>query len=316
MWPTGIEVGIDRKEVQGMQKDTIIRGMLGENTLRFSAISGRELVEKARGIHALSRTGSAALGRQLLMTALLSSDLKNEGDSVTTILSGNGVGGNMVCTGRFGALVKGYAANPEAELPPAPNGKLFVRGFVGDAGKLTVVRDMGLKEPYVGTCNLISGEIAEDFAQYLTVSEQKPSLVYLGVHENVETGEILSAGGLVLEAMPDCPDEDIEMALNLAAFVSDMALRLQEGESLKDILGSIFGRMGIAYTEKMVPAYSCDCSRERMEQALISLGEQELTGIIEEDGQAELVCHFCNKKYAFDKEALEALLKEATGKNG
>lgn len=298
-----------------MQKDRIIRGMLGENTLRFSAVSGRELVAEARSIHGLSRTGSAALGRQLLMTALLSSDLKNKGDSVTTILSGNGAGGNMVCTGRFGGLVKGYAANPQAELPPAPNGKLFVKGFVGETGKLTVVRDMGLKEPYVGTCNLISGEIAEDFAQYLTVSEQKPSLVYLGVHENVETGEILSAGGLVLEAMPDCPDGDVEMALNLAPFVSDMALRLQEGEELKAILGSIFGRMGIVYTEEMTAAYCCDCSRERMEQALISLGKQELTEIIAEDGQAELVCHFCNKKYAFDKEALESLLQEATGQD-
>ncbi len=299
-----------------MQEDKILRGMMGEESLRFAAISGRELVKEARRIHSLSRTGSAALGRQLLMTALLASDLKNETDSVTTILAGDGAGGNMVCTGRFGALVKGYAACPQAELPPAPNGKLFVRGFVGTKGKLTVVRDMGLKEPYVGACNLISGEVAEDFAQYLTVSEQQPSLVYLGVHEDVETGEILSAGGLLIQAMPGCPEDKIDQVIGLSPFAEDMALRLQEGESLKGILDSIFGRMKMDYTQELCPRYSCDCSRERMERALISLGRQELQSIIEEDGKAELVCHFCNKKYAFDKEVLTELLKEASSENG
>lgn len=145
-----------------MQDDIIIRGMIGEQRVRFSAISGRELVHTAQQTHALSRTGTAALGRQLLMTALMSSDLKNSSDRLTTMLQGNGAGGSMVCTGRYGALVKGYAANPQAELPPTPQGKLFVQGFVGKEGKLTVIRDMSLKEPYVGSCRLLSGEVAED----------------------------------------------------------------------------------------------------------------------------------------------------------
>ena len=289
-------------------KDVIIQGMLADGGMRFSAISGRQMVTDAKNTHGLSLTATAALGRQLLMTAMLAAQLKNEADTVSTVLSGGGAGGNLVSVGRFGGLVKGYCANPGAELPPLPTGKLNVGGFVGKDGKLTVIRDLGLKDPYVGTCRLVSGEIAEDYAQYFTVSEQQPSLVYLGVRIDTASGQVLSAGGVLLQTMPGCPDEVIDKAIALAPFVEDFALRLQDGETPEGILRSIFGRMGCTFTNETEPAYRCDCSRERMETALIAVGRDELADILKTDKQAELVCHFCNKKYRFSEENLAQLL--------
>lgn len=296
-------------------KDIIIHGILEEGMMRFCAIDGKRIVQDAQSIHDISRTGTAALGRQLLMTAMLSSQLKNEGDTVTTVLAGDGPGSNMVCVGRYGALVKGYATDPKAELPPLPNGKLNVGGFVGHSGKLTVIKDMGLKDPYVGTCNLVSGEIAEDFAQYFTISEQQPSLVYLGVRIRPESGEVISAGGFLLQTMPGCPDDVIEKAITLAPFVEDLSLRLEDGEELEQIINSIFSRMNCKIVDTFFPQFLCDCSRERMETALIAVGEEELSNIINEDNKAELVCHFCNKKYLFSESDLKQLLQSITNKD-
>lgn len=293
-------------------KDTIIHGILEEGCMRFCALSGQQLVEKAQKTHNLSRTGTAALGRQLLMTALLASQLKNVSDTVTTVLAGNGPGSNLISVGRYGPLIKGYASHPAVELPPLPTGKLNVGGYVGNSGKLTVIRDMGLKDPYVGTCNLISGEVAEDFAQYFTVSEQQPSLVYLGVRENSETGEVLSAGGFLLQTMPGCPDEVIDKAITLAPFVEDLSVRLEDGEKLDEIILSIFSRMDCKLTDTYYPDYKCDCSRERMETALIAVGKDELSDIITTDKKAELTCHFCNRKYYFSEQELQRLLDTIT----
>lgn len=289
-------------------KDTILQGILADGMMRFCCISGAGVVAEAKRIHKLSRTGSAALGRQLLMTAMLASQLKNETDTVTTMLSGGGPGGNMVCVGRYGSMVKGYADVPDVELPPRPDGKLDVRGFVGQTGKLTVIRDMGLKDPYVGTCRLVSGEIAEDFAQYFTVSEQQPSLVYLGVRMDAESGEIHSAGGFLLQTMPGCPDEVIDTAVAMVPFVQDLSLRLEDGETPEAIVRSIFGRLGCEFTAETVPGFSCDCSRERMERALLAVGREELLDIRNTDHHAELVCHFCNRSYQFTEKDIDLLL--------
>lgn len=293
-------------------KDLIIHGILSDGMMRFCAISGREIVQTAMRTHGLSRTGTAALGRQLLMTAMLSSQLKNSNDTVTTVLAGNGPGSNLVCVGRYGALVKGYASHPAVELAPLPNGKLNVGGFVGHSGKLTVIKDMGLKDPYVGTCNLVSGEVAEDFAQYFTISEQQPSLVYLGVRVKPENGDVISAGGFLLQTMPGCPEEVIDKAIALSPFVEDISLRLEDGEQLETILKTIFGRMDILINDIYHPSFSCDCSRERMETALIAIGKEELSDILEHDKKAELVCHFCNKKYSFSEQDLTEVLREMT----
>ena len=299
-----------------MSKDCIIHGMLADRALRFAAIDGTQLVRDAQQTHGLSRVATAALGRQLLMTSVIATLCKNATDTVTTVLAGNGPSGNLVCVGRSGGAVKGYATNPDVELPLRADGKLDVRGYVGTSGKLTLIRDLGLKEPYVGMCNLISGEIAEDFAQYFTASEQQPSIVYLGVHENAADGFVTGAGGLLIQTMPNCPDEAIERVMAIADRIPTLGTRLADGEALNDILHDLFRDLDTTYTDTYTPAFSCDCSRERLERALISIGRKELTELIEQDGKAELTCQFCGKSYQFDRAALESLLAEATDNGG
>ena len=290
--------------------DTILQGLLKHNSICFAAITGRELVTEAQRIHGLSRTATAALGRELLMVAMMAGQLKNDTDSVSAILSGGGPGGNLVSVGRKGPFVKGCAGDPGCELPPRENGKLDVGGYVGRNGKLTVVRDLSLKEPYVGMCHLVSGEVAEDFAEYFTASEQQPSLVYLGVRLEPLSGRVLGAGGLLIQPLPDCPEENVDYVMTKASQIPRLTERLAEGEGLKEIVLSLFPEGDVAFTDQLQPAYRCDCSRERMERALLSLGRDELTQIIEEDGQAELSCHFCNSRYSFTKAELQRLLQE------
>jgi molecular chaperone Hsp33 len=299
-----------------MKRDEILHGMLCDRALRFAAIDGTQLVRDAQKTHSLSRVATAALGRQLMMTSVIASLCKNTTDTVSTVIAGSGPAGNLVCVGRNGGLVKGYASNPGTELPLREDGKLDVRGYVGLPGKLTVIRDLGLKEPYVGMSNLISGEIAEDFAQYFTASEQQPSIVYLGVRENAADGYVKGAGGLLIQAMPNCPDEAIDRVMDVAEQIPSLGVRLAEGETLEPILKDLFSTLDADFTNRMTPAFSCDCSRERLERALISIGRKELEELIEQDGKAELTCQFCGKAYQFDRASLEALLIEATDNGG
>ena len=181
---------------------------------------------------------------------------------------------------------------------------------MGRNGKLTVVRDLSLKEPYVGMCHLVSGEVAEDFAEYFTASEQQPSLVYLGVRLEPLSGQVLGAGGLLIQPLPDCPEENVDYVMSRAQAIPRLTERLSEGEELKNIILSLFLDGDVVFTDELTPVYKCDCSRERMERALLSLGREELVKIIEEDGRAELSCHFCNSRYAFSRSELEGLLRE------
>lgn len=294
-------------------EDLLIHGMLCGQTIRFSAVSGRALVSEAQRVHSLSRVATAALGRQLLMTAILASELKNPTDTLTTVIAGNGPAGNLVCVGRYGGLVKGYAAEPGIELPLRADGKLDVGGYVGRRGKLTLIRDLGLKEPYVGLCNLVSGEIAEDFAQYFTASEQQPSLVYLGVRERAEDGAVIGAGGLMIQPLPGCPDDRIARVEAIADRIPELGKRLAEGTPLIDAIEDLLGSLEPEITERLAPAFLCDCTRERLERALLSIGERELNDILANEGEAELTCQFCLKRYHFDRADLEALLRAAKG---
>ena len=292
-------------------KDLILHGMLCGQTIRFSAIAGKQLVTDAQKTHTLSRVATAALGRQLLMTSIIASQLKNPTDTVTTVLAGNGPSGNLVCVGRYAGLVKGYAAEPDAELPLRADGKLDVGGYVGHSGKLTVIRDLGMKDPYVGMCNLVSGEIAEDFAQYFTASEQQPSLVYLGVREEADSGKVIGAGGILIQPMPGCPDEEIAKVEALAPVIPQLTKMLADGEALEDAVQKLLGPLEPEITERIEPAYRCDCSRDRLERALLSVGEEELNDILAHEGEAELTCQFCLKRYHFDREDLTELLRAA-----
>ncbi|MBR6006466.1 MAG: Hsp33 family molecular chaperone HslO [Clostridia bacterium] len=293
------------------KKDTMLGGLLLGKTVNMIAISGRDLVEEARRLHSLSRVCTAALGRLLLAVSMMSARLKAETDSITVTFAGGGPAGNLTAVGHTGGIVKGCITNPEIELPPNALGKLDVAGAVGTAGEMRVIRDLSMKEPYVGRCSLVSGEIANDFANYFLVSEQQPSLVYLGVRVEPESGEVRSAAGLMLTPLPNCPDEDIEKLEALAGEISQLSLHLDEGSGLRAALEKLFCGLDLEITDELSPAYRCDCSRERLESVIISLGETELTDIIENDGCAELVCSFCGKHYNFDKSELTALLEEA-----
>ena len=293
--------------------DKLLRGVLFDRAARFTAISAKDMVEKARLTHTLSRVCTAALGRALQMTSMMGVDLKNDDEKVITVIKGGGEAGNIVCTAYRTGNVKGYIENPQLELPPAPNGKLDVALAVGWFGELMVTRDLSMKEPYVGRCEMISGEIAEDFANYFTRSEQTPSLVYLGVRIDIESGKVLSAGGMLIQALPSCPEEVISRLEAKADDISKLALRLEKGEELRDIVISMFEGCKLEILAAAKPEFKCDCSRERLERVLISLGRDELKDMIEKDGKAELTCRFCNKVYSFTKQELEALLNEGAG---
>ena len=294
--------------------DSICHALLAGGQVQVCAISAKNLVSRMREIHQCSRVATAALGRQIMMTAMMGSRLKNADDRVSTIIKGDGCAGSMVCTSLPGGVVRGYVQNPGAELPPTAAGKLDVAGYVGSAGKLTVVRDLGFGEPYVGVCNLISGEIALDFAEYYTVSEQQPSLVYLGVRLEAETGEVRAAGGMLVQPLPGCDEETVALLTERADDISTLSRRLDGGETLHEAMEALLSGLSMEIVQEFLPEYRCDCSKERIERALISIGAGELTEMIEQDGGAEVSCQFCNRVYRFDAAALTALLAAAKQK--
>ena len=267
-----------------------------------------ELVEEARKIHALSPVATAAFGRLLTITAIMGNEMKSEKNKLTIQIKGNGPIGTMLTTCDNFPKVKGYVANPQLDLPLNEDGKLDVGGAVGYEGYINVIKDIGLKEPYIGISPLTSGEIADDFANYFVKSEQKRSAVALGVLINKDG--VKSAGGYLINAMPDATDEDIskiEQAVFKAGAISKM---LEQNLSLVEIAKKITGDENVEIIEEnIIPIYECDCSKEHMEHGLATLGKEELQSIIEEDGKAELTCHFCNKKYQFTKEELEEIVK-------
>ncbi|MEG1559883.1 MAG: Hsp33 family molecular chaperone HslO [Clostridia bacterium] len=290
--------------------DKIIRGLLLDNAIYLTAIDGIELVKTAKEIHSLSRVCTAALGRALMQTVMMGTALKGENDRITTILAGGGMAGNIVCTAESGGIVKGYIENPSIELPLAPNGKLDVALAVGWFGDLTVVLDQGMKEPYIGRVKIESGEIAEDFARYFSISEQQPSIVYLGVRMKPESGEVISAGGLIAKPLPNCSPEN-EAKLSESIPMIQKLSQMLETLELDEALNLIFPDMDYKNIDECVPKFICDCGRERMERVLISMGRNELLSMIEEDGGAEIKCHFCNKTYNFTADELKKLLEEA-----
>lgn len=291
--------------------DKLIRGLLCEGSINMTAISAGALVEKARRTHGLSHVCTAALGRLLMQTAMMSAQLKSASDNLTVIFDGNGAAGRLVAVGHEGGVVKGYVDCPDAELPLKSNGKLDVAGAVGTEGELRVIRDLSLKEPYVGRCAITDGEIANDFANYFVKSEQQPSLVYLGVRVNSATGEVIAASGIMLQPLPFCPERDITYLEQKAQEITGLTKKIEEGFSLEDAIIEIMGELHPEFNESAEPDFKCDCSREKLEAALVSLGREELTDIIEKDGHAELTCRFCSRKYFFDRDELISLLQFA-----
>lgn len=284
---------------------------------KFLAYNGRinviccnttTLVEEARKIHDLSPVVTAALGRLLTVTSLMSTDLKNEEDNLTIQIKANGPIESMVTVANRKAEIKGYAKNTVVDIPLNEDGKLDVSGAVGFDGFINVIKDIGLKEPYVGIVPLVSGEIGDDFANYFVKSEGQEAAVAVGVL--VDKNGVKSAGGYIIKPMPDATNEDIsnlEQNIFKAGAISKM---LDEKLSLEEIAKKITGDEDIKLIEDDInPKYQCDCNKKRFERGLISLGKEELKKLIETQDKIETTCQFCNKKYEFTKQELEELLK-------
>ena len=296
-------------------QDKIIKFLAYDGKISVVCANTTELVEKARQTHDLSPVTTAAFGRLLTMTAIMGNEMKSADNKLTIQLKGNGPIGTMLTTSNNFPKVKGYVANPVVDLPLNDIGKLDVGGAVGNEGFINVIKDIGLKEPYVGICPLVSGEIAEDFAEYFAKSEQKNTAVSLGVLVNKDG--VKSAGGYIITPMPDATDEEIsriEQSIFKAGAISKM---LDQNLSLLEIAKKVTGDENVQILEENItPVYECDCSKEHMADGLATLNKDVLKEMIEEDKKAVLVCHFCNKKYEFSKEELEEILKEKTNKEG
>lgn len=290
--------------------DKIIRFLAYKGKVSIVCADTTQLVEEARKIHDLSPVATAAFGRLLTITAIMAQEMKSEQNKLSIQIKGNGPIGSLLTTANNIPEIKGYVANPHIDLPLNEFEKLDVGGAVGQEGYIHVIKDIGLKEPYVGVSPLTSGEIADDFTNYFVSSEQRQSAVALGVL--VDKNGVRKAGGYLITPMPDATEDEIsqiEKSIFEAGAISKM---LDENLTLLEIAKKVTGDKEVkVLKEDIIPKYKCDCSKEKMSKALISIGKKDLKEIIEKDKKAELVCHFCNKKYQFSKEELENLLEDA-----
>ena len=261
-----------------------------------------DLVEEARRVHDLSPVATAALGRVLTMGAIMSTRIKGE-DAITLQIKGNGPIGNVVCVFDGNQNIKGYVGDPLVDLPLREDGKLDVGGAVGKEGYLYVIRDMGLKEPYIGITPLVSGEIAEDFTKYFAESEQTPSAVALGVL--VDKDGVKKAGGYLLTLMPDATEEDIQQIEEALKTLEPVTTMLDKNMSLQQISEKATNDDNLmVMVGEIIPKYYCDCSKERFVKNLQKLGKEDIDHLFEEQDTIETVCQFCNKKYEFKREDL------------
>ncbi|MFA5522923.1 MAG: Hsp33 family molecular chaperone HslO [Tissierellales bacterium] len=291
-------------------QDNVIRAIDKEGNIRVFVANTTALVNDARNIHDMTPTASAALGRTLTAAIIMGAMLKNEKETVSIQLKGGGPIGTVLAVANSKGQVKGYVGDPTVELPLKSNGKLDVSGAVGQNGKVTVIRDYGLKEPYIGQSDIVTGEIAEDMANYYAYSEQQPSAVALGVLVDKDTS-IKAAGGYMIQVLPDASEEAIDRLEGNIANTEPISSLIEKGLTPEDILYHVCRGFDMAIKDKISVELTCDCSVERIQKALIAIGRIELEDIIENDGEAELICHFCNKKYHFDREELRSLIDKS-----
>ena len=290
-------------------EDYIVRGTAADNQIRVFAATTRNMVEHARQIHNTSPVATAALGRLMTAGAMMGSMMKGEKDILTLQIKASGPINGITVTADSKANVKGYVGNPDVIIPANDKGKLDVAGAVG-IGILNVIKDIGMKEPYVGQTALQTSEIAEDLTYYFATSEQIPSSVGLGVLMNKDN-TVRQAGGFIIQVMPFAEDEVITALENKLSTVSSITSMLDAGMTPENILEEIFEGLSLDIMDKVPTAFSCNCSRERVEKALISVGKSEIQSMIDDNEPIEMNCHFCNTKYVFEVEELKKLLKSA-----
>ena len=287
--------------------DQLIRAISQDGLIKVSAVSTRDLTERARQIHKTLPVATAALGRLLAGASMMGSALKEEAASLTLQIKGGGPLGTLLAVSDHEGNVRGTVENPAVDIPLREDGKLDVGAAVGNQGTLTVIRDLRMKEPYVGSVGLLWGEIAEDIALYFVESEQIPTACGLGVLVDRDQS-VLSAGGYLVQLLPGAGEETaerLEASLRAAGPVTELLKADPDPEAL---LRAALPGLALEVLEERPIAYRCDCSRERMERALISLGREELRAMIDEQGSAELTCRFCDNVQRFSREELEALL--------
>lgn len=290
--------------------DYVIRATAGQGSIRAFAANTTEMVSEAAKIHDLFPVASAALGRVMTAAIMMAVDMKSSKNILSIIVKGSGSLGSIVTVARADGTIKGYVDNPHVDLPLNEIGKLDVGGAVGLDGKLTVLKDLGLKDPYVGQVELISGEIGEDIANYYWRSEQQPSVVALGILVNPDLS-IKAAGGYIIQPLPGAKEYILDGIERKITELPSISTLIEQGNTPEEILQMILGEYDVKINASTDIKFECDCSRERLEGVVLGLGREEIQGIIDEDEQAELVCHYCNTKYHFQREELQTLLDKA-----
>ena len=293
-------------------KDYMVRATAADGMIRAFAATTRNIVEEGKDIHGTYPVATAALGRLLTAGVMMGSDMKDDRDLITIKIDCQGPIKGLLVTADRNGHVKGYVGNPCVDLPPNDKGKLDVGGAL-DLGVLSVIKDIGLKEPYIGQTILISGEIAEDLTYYYATSEQIPSSVALGVLMNKDN-TVKQAGGFIIQLMPGADDELAEKLENKINSLNGITSMLDKGMSPEDILSEVLGEFDLKINEHMDCRYECDCSRTRVAKALLSIGEKDLKELIDEGKNVEMSCHFCGKKYEFTPEELKVMLEAALAK--
>lgn len=285
--------------------DKIIRALAGDGNIKMSVITARDTVERARQIHALSPTASAALGRSLCAASLLGEMMKEDNGSLTIRVNGGGPIGSVVAVSDSSGNVRGYVENPGLELPLRADGKLDVGSAVGRDGMLTVSRDIGLREPYIGSTELVSGEIAEDLSAYLLSSEQIPSACGLGVLVDTDRS-IKSAGGFIVQLLPFAPEELIEKLEDNIFFMDQLTTILDE-DGIEEVFRQVLKGLDYQILSETEVEYRCYCSRERVEEAVSCIEKEELEDMAAEGREISVSCQFCDAEYVFTPEELRTI---------
>ena len=288
--------------------DQLVRAITAGGAVKAVAVTTRELTERARNIQRSLPAATAALGRTLAAASMMGSALKEDAASLTLQIKGGGPLGTILAVSDPQGCVRGYVQNPQVDLPLRPDGKLDVGGAVGSGGTLTVIRDLGMGEPYTGSVELLSGEIAEDLAAYFAESEQVPTACALGVLVDRDQS-VLAAGGYLIQLLPGAGEDVVAKVEGGVMAAGSVTGLLSGGAGPEEMLRQVLSDFELEILERASIEYRCDCSRDRMERALISLGPEELRAIIDEQGGAELTCRFCDNVQTFTKAELETLLE-------
>ena len=283
----------------------IKKTLIYDDQLSLAILDTTDMVNDAIKIHNLSPLSAAALGRAMTITTFMASGLKNATDKLSVTIKGDGIGGEIVVCGNSDLKMRGYIANPNAELPLKSNGHLDVGGCVGKNGRITIVKSMGLKEPYSGTSQLVTGEIAEDFAAYYTFSEQQPTAIALGVKIGTD-GTCVGAGGVIIQALPFASEESLFMAEDTILRMDNISTLIEE-MGVDGIADYFFGPLNF---NDSYPKYQCLCGKDYIEKILLSMGKDELYDIINTQGKISVNCQFCETDYVFTKDDVDKLLAE------